>query len=69
MGNNFDHFADFRFVERHKGNIQMVAVQHLIGGRDTSFSNLILNGIHGGDHLSVFNYNILLPNSVDGWWT
>lgn len=21
------------------------------------------------EHLSVISYNILLPNSVDGWWT
>lgn len=42
----------------------MVTVQHWIGGPESSFAN-----IHQvGDHLSIFNYNILLPNSVDGWW-
>lgn len=40
----------------------MVAVQHLIGAQ--SFPAPI-----SPESLSVFNYNVLLPNSVDGWWT
>jgi hypothetical protein len=41
--------------------IPMVAVQHLLGP-EPFHAPISL------DHLSVFNYNVLLPNSVDGWW-
>jgi hypothetical protein len=36
----------------------MVAVQHIIAPAALPVSDL-----------SIFSYNVLLPNSIDGWWT
>jgi len=38
-----------------------MVVQHLLG--PTSFSSCSSMG-----QLSLLSYNVLLPNSVDGWW-
>jgi mRNA deadenylase 3'-5' endonuclease subunit Ccr4 len=46
----------------------MVGVQHWIGGLpEATFTNLPPS--NEPNTLSIFNYNVLLPNSVDGWWT
>jgi hypothetical protein len=71
IGSYAKHVFSTAFVvpSRQMLNNQMVAVQHWTGGPESSFVNLSPSGHEGGDHLSIFNYNILLPNSVDGWWT
>ena len=52
----------------------MVAVQHWIaegGGGGWAAESSSFSNIQPSDTstLSIFNYNVLLPNSVDGWWT
>ena len=38
----------------------MVAIQHIVGASALPAAP--------ADCLSVLSYNVLLPNSVDGWW-
>ena len=40
-----------------------MVIQHLIGPTSLSPSSI------GAHSLSVLSYNVLLPNSQDGWWT
>ena len=42
----------------------MVQIQHLIG--PAPFPAQLVSP--SCDNLSVISYNVLLPNSVDGWW-
>jgi mRNA deadenylase 3'-5' endonuclease subunit Ccr4 len=45
----------------------MVLVRHLIS--PASLPQTVTLAPPPQEHLSVLSYNVLLPNSVDGWWT
>jgi mRNA deadenylase 3'-5' endonuclease subunit Ccr4 len=45
----------------------MVLVRHLIS--PASLPQPATLALPPQEHLSVLSYNVLLPNSVDGWWT
>jgi hypothetical protein len=48
----------FTVQDKLDWHIDMVAVQHIIAPATLPVADL-----------SIFSYNVLLPNSIDGWWT
>lgn len=47
----------------------MVSIQHLVGpAAFSTVSSSASSSVHDPHCLSLLTYNVLLPNSVDGWW-